>query len=115
MLEMLFSINGRVGRMAYWMSLLGVWVGAVVIVGGMVTVGGMEKEEKALVLGAWLLAALWPLIAIQVKRWHDRDKSGVWVLINCIPILGEVWALVENGFFKGTEGTNRFDTIPIET
>jgi len=112
MLEMLFSFKGRAGRMLYWMSLLGFWVGVGVV-------ANMEKwfwraEEPTLVLYTWILVGLWALTAIQVKRWHDRDKSGGWVLINFIPILGNLWSLVENGFLKGTEGINRFDNTPIE-
>jgi len=109
MLEMLFSINGRVGRLAYWMSLLGFWVGVTIIA------GVMGKEEGLPIMGIWLVVSLWSLIAIQVKRWHDIDKAGWWALINLIPIVGEIWSLIANGFLKGTEGTNRFDIIPIET
>jgi uncharacterized membrane protein YhaH (DUF805 family) len=30
------------------------------------------------------------------------------LLINLVPIVGVIWSLVENGFLRGTEGTNRF-------
>ena len=62
----------------------------------------------------FFLIILWPAFAIQVKRWHDRDKSGWWVLINLIPIIGPLWALVEIGFLTGTEGSNRFGDNPLE-
>ena len=47
---------------------------------------------------------------IIVKRWHDRDKSGWWVLIGLIPVIGACWTIIECGFLKGTEGSNRFGT-----
>lgn len=50
---------------------------------------------------------------IRVKRWHDRDKSGWWVLIVFIPIIGLCWTIVECSFFKGTEGANRFGPDPL--
>jgi hypothetical protein len=50
---------------------------------------------------------------IRVKRWHDRDKSGWWVLIALIPIFGWCWTIVECSFLKGTEGSNRFGTDPL--
>ncbi|WP_435050934.1 DUF805 domain-containing protein [Desulfosarcina widdelii] len=25
-------------------------------------------------------------------RWHDRDKSGLWILIKIVPIIGLLWA-----------------------
>ena len=59
-----------------------------------------------------LVVALWSGLAVQVKRWHDRDKNGVWVLINLIPIVGSIWALVENGFLDGTQGPNRYGPSP---
>jgi uncharacterized membrane protein YhaH (DUF805 family) len=52
-------------------------------------------------------------IIVQVKRWHDRDKSGWWVLINFIPLVGPLWTLIECGFIKGTTGENRFGPDPL--
>jgi uncharacterized membrane protein YhaH (DUF805 family) len=51
---------------------------------------------------------IWVLIAVQVKRWHDRNKSAWWLLINFVPIIGWLWVLIECGFLRGTEGPNRF-------
>ncbi|OAD23398.1 membrane protein containing DUF805 [Candidatus Thiomargarita nelsonii] len=59
------------------------------------------------------LILLWPGLATQVKRWHDRNKSGWWVLINLIPIIGWIWALIEVGFLPGTKGNNRFGSDPL--
>ena len=52
--------------------------------------------------------ALIPSIIVYIKRFHDRDKSGWWVLIGLIPIIGAIWLLIELGFLKGTDGPNRF-------
>ena len=57
---------------------------------------------------------LWSHFVINVKRWHDRDKSGWWVLIGLIPLIGAIWALVELGFLKGTYGKNRFGPDRLE-
>ena len=58
------------------------------------------------------LALLWPSLALQVKRWHDRDKSGWFVLVNLIPFIGWLWTLIECGFLDGTQGPNRFGPSP---
>jgi uncharacterized membrane protein YhaH (DUF805 family) len=42
-----------------------------------------------------------------IQRWHDRDKSGWWILFNMDQISGPPLALVENGFLRGTKGSNR--------
>ena len=78
------------------------------------TTSNVLGEEVAIIILCLVgLVLFWSLIAIQVKRWHDRDKSGWWILINFIPIVG-AWALIENGFLRGTEGKNRFGEDPLE-
>ncbi len=59
------------------------------------------------------LLLVWPALAVSVKRWHDRDKSGVWVLLNLVPVIGWIWALIDNGFLRGTKGPNRFGDDPL--
>ena len=66
-----------------------------------------------IVLGVFYIFLIWIGLALQVKRWHDRDKPGVWVLINFIPFIGGIWALVECGFLPGTPGPNRFGNPAI--
>jgi uncharacterized membrane protein YhaH (DUF805 family) len=63
----------------------------------------------ALVLQVLLI---WPSLAVSAKRWHDRDKSAWWILVGLIPIIGNIWILIENGFLRGTEGSNRFGDDP---
>ena len=49
---------------------------------------------------------------MQVKRWHDRDKGAIWLLVNFIPYVGPLWVFVELGFLAGTPGGNRFGPGP---
>jgi uncharacterized membrane protein YhaH (DUF805 family) len=58
------------------------------------------------------LVLIWPSLAVQVKRWHDRDKSGWMVLINFIPIVGFLWTFIECGFLDGTPGPNKYGPSP---
>ena len=111
MLAMLFSFRGRINRKPYWMFILFVFIGMIITSAiDMATVG--QDEGLASIL--FSLIALWPSAAMQIKRWHDRDKSGWWVLINIIPIIGFIWALVETGFLSGTEDANRFGDNPLK-
>ncbi len=55
-----------------------------------------------------MLAALivvWPLWTTQVRRWHDRGKSGLWCFINLVPVIGGLWSFIELGCLpsKGTD------------
>lgn len=126
-LSKLFSFEGRIGRFDYWLYsivilvlLIVSWVIAFETLGGPPEIVNGEKvlatqrNGGALMLAVIgpLLLFLWPTYALQVKRWHDRDKSAVWVLINFIPWLGGLWALIECGFLPGTRGGNRFGPGP---
>ena len=108
--DILLSMEGRIPRKVFWLyGMLPIVVGALIV----------AVIESVTHLNPWLstafnLAIIWPALAITVKRWHDRDKSGWWVLINIVPILGPIWALVENGFLRGTEGENRFGGDPTD-
>jgi uncharacterized membrane protein YhaH (DUF805 family) len=111
MLKILFSFEGRISRKPFWMLLLIVLIGTIITTFIDMATTGQDSGIASLL---FILVILWPSLAIQVKRWHDRDKSGWWVLISIIPILGPIWALVENGFLTGTEGSNRFGENPIQ-
>ena len=103
--QILFGFRGRIPRKTYWLyGVLGM-IGFAFVTGALLAIAGVPENVASLVPN---LLILWPSFAISIKRWHDRDKSGWWVLINFIPLIGWIWALVQNGFLRGTEGPNRF-------
>ena len=103
--RILFSFQGRVPRKVYWLyGVLGPLLASAMLEMLLGIVGvGERKAELAI-----SLLLVWPCAAVAVKRWHDRDKSGWWVLINLIPLIGLLWSLVENGLRRGSVGANRF-------
>ena len=100
--QIYFSTQGRVNRFTYWVYSLPF---AIIFI----LVNIYEKDIESAFEFYWLIYLLlvYPSVAIQIKRWHDRNKSGWWVLINFIPIVS-LWALVENGFLKGNECRNDY-------
>ncbi|MCH7865584.1 MAG: DUF805 domain-containing protein [Proteobacteria bacterium] len=72
----------------------------------------LEMAVSALAIAVAVLQ-LWISLAISVKRYHDRDRKGWWLLIALIPIIGVLWIFVVLGFLKGTEGANRFGSDPL--
>ena len=66
-----------------------------------------------IVMIAWLVAFYWIIFALQVKRWHDRDKAWPYVFVIFIPFVGWLWVLIECGFLDGTLGPNRFGPDPL--
>ncbi|VUD59154.1 Inner membrane protein YhaH [Thalassocella blandensis] len=105
--ELLFSFKGRIGRKLYWLSVLGLFVGMFVFILLLGLIGVSESIVGILTLIVYI-PIIWISFAVQIKRWHDRDKSGWWVLITLVPVIGSLWALIENGFLAGDEGPNRF-------
>ena len=106
----LLSTQGRISRSDYWLRFFLPYL-AITFVLLFIDMGLGSYDERSgygLLSTIFLIAAIYPSIAITIKRWHDRDKSGWWVLINFVPLIGAIWALVENGFLKGTDGPNRF-------
>ena len=128
LMKLLFSFDGRIRRTHYWLAAIGIGVAGNVLVSLIMTFTGMSSALLAhaegapafgpsLLVGAPLVVVviaveLWASLALQVKRWHDRDKSWFWIFIAFIPIVGFIWALVECGFLDGTQGPNRFGPSP---
>ncbi len=116
---MFLSFNGRLRRLHFWIGFIILWVVEVIIAAVLIgpaiaaaAANGSAPGPLALVGYLLILVLLWPALALQVKRWHDRDKSGWWVLISFVPIIGGLWILIECGFLDGTQGPNRFGPSP---
>jgi uncharacterized membrane protein YhaH (DUF805 family) len=117
MRNVLFSFQGRIGRCDFWLTSLPLGLVHFVVESFL---DGAAKNSDGVALTAvllclvWLPVFVWASLATQVKRWHDRDRSGWMVLINLIPLVGPLWAFIELGFLRGTVGANRFGRDPIE-
>lgn len=117
----MFSFYGRISRSRYWLVFGIVFVVSIVLSGvnAMMMFRGLSTGQDAGVNPYTTVSTLLslPLIVIGVlntiKRLHDRDKSGWWVLISLVPIIGSLWLLIECGFLKGTDGENRFGADPL--
>lgn len=57
------------------------------------------------------LAIFVPALAVQVRRFHDQDKSGWFVLLGLIPLVGGLITLVFM-CLEGTRGSNKFGPDP---
>ena len=76
---------------------------------------GLKFEVRGENLGflstLYYIAVLVPYLAVIFRRLHDTDRSGWWILIFFIPIVGVIVAVVFLAL-KGTEGDNRFGPDP---
>ena len=107
------DFSGRARRMEYWMFQLGVVVAAVAI---LIVTGilGAISETLAYIGGAAYVAlalgAFVPSLAVGVRRLHDQDKSGWFMLLGLVPIANIV--LLVFMFLEGTKGTNQYGPDP---
>ena len=93
------SPEGRVNRKQFWLWLV-LPLTAIEILLALVDVktGNYNPElSVGLFSGIFALVALVPAIIVYIKRFHDRDKSGWWVLIGLIPVIGSIWLLISQG------------------
>lgn len=81
--------SGRARRKEYWMFILFNFI----IVLGLGVVEGLAGGPG--VLGSlYSLAVLIPSIAVSVRRLHDTNRSGWWLLIGVVPLIGAIVLLI---------------------
>ena len=129
---LLFTFQGRINRAKYWIAAI-VYMSLIIVVVAL----GFFFDFNALffVLASIIFIALFVSgFAVGIKRLHDRDKSGWWLLLFYLapPMLDglgrgigvalifqlasaavSIWALVELGFLRGTSGPNQFGPDPL--
>ena len=81
-----FVFSGRSSRMEYWSFSLA-WI--VVIVGFGVVVGTTGPIVGTLYLVLYV-ASFVPLLTVSVRRLHDHDRTGWWLLAGFIPFVGSL-------------------------
>jgi uncharacterized membrane protein YhaH (DUF805 family) len=104
--------SGRARRKEYWFFVLFNFIFAVVLafIDGMT--GTFDPETGYGVLsGIYGLAVIIPGIAVTIRRLHDTDRSGWWLLILFIPLIGAIWLLVLM-VIDGTPGENQYGPDP---
>lgn len=103
--------SGRAPRKEYWMFFL---FNIIIAFGLGIVFGilkGMANIDLLWISNIYSLAVLCPGIAVGVRRLHDIDKSGWWLLLAFIPFLGAI-ALIVMYCMDSTPGDNRFGPNP---
>ena len=99
-----FNVNGRARRTEYWMYFL-VYLGIVIVAG---VLDGLLHSQA--ISGLVALAHLIPTITVGVRRLHDIGRSGWWLLIALIPLIGWLialyWAVKEGDAHDNAYGAN---------
>lgn len=106
------NFKGRARRKEYWMFFLVNFIISFII-SSIFTVVAMTSKLPALASVGYLysLAILLPSLAVAVRRLHDVGKSGWWILIGIIPIIGTIWIIVLLAT-DSTPGENKWGPNP---
>ena len=110
------AFDGRARRKEYWMFSLVNTVIAMAIVFAAAFLGGAGSAESAegaagVVVLVYLLAIIVPSLAVTVRRLHDTNRSGLWMLISFIPLEGPIAVFVFT-VHDGTPGSNQYGPNP---
>lgn len=141
-LASLFSFAGRAPRKTYWLTILPLSLVVLTAVG--LSLEPAFATSAAMQLGALalMLAAVVPMLAVTVRRLHDRGKSAWWLVLYWLlpalfaPSFGEpaivpipnatlagvaqllsvgisIWSIIDLGFLKGEPRFNRHGPDPF--
>jgi uncharacterized membrane protein YhaH (DUF805 family) len=105
------GFSGRAGRREYWMFFLVyilIYFGLAILTAILPT---MLAKLLGLVTLVFAVGLLIPSIAVGVRRLHDSDRSGWWMLLLFVPLAGlyVLYLLI----IEGTNGSNRFGESPV--
>lgn len=112
------DFSGRSRRREYWTWTLFVLFAEILLYGLIFAAARNSDGEMTPMVGAlftilviFLLAILIPSIAVSVRRLHDQERSGLYVLLILVPLAG-LLALLVLMAMPGTPGPNRYGPNP---
>ena len=100
--------SGRADRPEFWwFTLINAIIGWGLIILGAILIGNAGRAIAYI----YDLAVILPALGVSIRRLHDTDRSGWWVLIGIIPIIGWIVLIV---FYAsaGTPGDNQYGPDP---
>jgi FAD/FMN-containing dehydrogenase/uncharacterized membrane protein YhaH (DUF805 family) len=103
---LLFTTRGRIDRLTYWIASIFIWTSFYILFNLL--------EHGFSYSATWLIYPLlfWALVATATKRLHDSNKTGSWLWLILIPVLGPLLLIFFLGFKRGNIHTNRFGAVP---
>ena len=110
----IFTTTGRLNRLRYFKYTLGLGLFFGVIQGIFTFI--FNADEGSFLLNTIETLLSFPLavgsVMLQIRRLHDLDKSGWFVLLSVIPVINVLFGLYLL-FVKGTDGTNQYGYDPL--
>ena len=104
------SIEGRAPRSEYWYFFLFYLLATFAL--GPVDASLSTSGYAAPLATLFMLATVLPFTTVGIRRLHDRDMSGWWMLLMFVPAIGSL-ALLVLFVLPGTPGINQFGPDPL--
>lgn len=106
------DFSGRARRKEYWMFVLMNVIASIILAVVDAMLGTAIGEGAVGVLSLiYALALIIPSLAVAVRRLHDSGRSGWWILICLVPLLGTI-ALIVFYCMDSEEGDNQYGPNP---
>ncbi|PCC99642.1 DUF805 domain-containing protein [Halopseudomonas pelagia] len=104
--------SGRARRKEYWFFTLFNLLAMLVLsfIDGMIGMYSLEAGVGVL-SGIYALGILIPSLAVTVRRLHDTSRTGWWILLAFIPLIGAVVLLIFT-VLDSTPGSNKYGPDP---
>ncbi|PIE35958.1 MAG: hypothetical protein CSA54_05045, partial [Gammaproteobacteria bacterium] len=103
--QRIFDFEGRSSRAQYWWFVL--WYIIITLACGFLTVFLPFFSIVTIIVS---IALIIPMLAVSIRRLHDIDRTGWWLLISVVPIISLI--IVYFAVVPGTDGPNRFGDKP---
>jgi uncharacterized membrane protein YhaH (DUF805 family) len=105
------EFSGRARRKEYWMFvLINVIISLILSILDSI-IGTTAGGGIGVLSSIYSLAVLLPSLGVTVRRLHDTNRSGWWILIALIPIIGAIILIVFTAM-EGTPGDNKYGPDP---
>lgn len=127
--DALLNPNGRLSRGGFWMGSLTLAAITGLAVYSLQSLGTSLAPQmsaygpalsdigtRPILIGLLLAVPVaWMSFCLMVKRWHDRGRSGWWVIVGLVPVVGNLWALVECALLPGSISGNKYGPAPVKS
>ena len=110
---MFFRCDNRINRLRYFLRLFGLTFVYGAISGILSYPSRDEAPVVSVIITVISLFAVWSSCTLMIRRLHDLDRSGFYVIVAFIPVFNLILGILLL-FVKGTRGKNQYGADPLE-
>jgi len=101
-----FDFEGRARRKEFWLFYL---INSIVLL--VLELAFMESSAGIVLTVLYSLFICIPSLSLSIRRLHDVNKSGFWLFINFVPVIGSIWLFILS-ITDSYDGVNDYGNNP---